>query len=324
MIIMIEIDEIDKRILFELEKNARVPHVKLAKIIRKSKDTVRYRIQRLESGGVILGYKTWIDPAKLGYRVAGIYMKVMNLPEKKKKLIEEIKKDKRTYWIGIGEGAWNIGVSYFIHSNKELVELKNNLFSRYKDLIIESTFTSLVNVSIHEKTFFVKQTAPLLTFTEEVGHYDLDAMSKKILRELYHHATINIATLAEKYSTTVDIVRNRMKKLEESKIIIRYSAIINYQKIGYEFYKAFIYLKSFLKEEIEVMLRYAEQSDTIINVVQQISPWDFEFVLFAQSFQEYNTVIGKFTERFAHVVKKVETAVMSEDILFPSASLVFD
>jgi len=211
----IKLDNVDKRILFELEKNARIPDVKLARIVGKSKDAVRYRIKKLEDSKIILGYKTWIDMAKLGYRAATIYLKILNLPEKKKKLIEEIKKDKKVYWLGVAEGAWNIGISYFVQSNDELFQIKNNLLSKYKDLIVESDIANIVEVSVHEKIFLAKENSSLVTFTEESEKIILDKIDKKILRELYSNSRANLAFIAEKCNASVDVVRNRVKKLEK-------------------------------------------------------------------------------------------------------------
>ena len=81
------IDNIDKRILFELEKNARIPDTQLAKIVNKSKDTVRYRIKKLEEVGILIGYTTVIDYSKLGYSSVRVYFKFHNLsPEQQRKL----------------------------------------------------------------------------------------------------------------------------------------------------------------------------------------------------------------------------------------------
>jgi len=321
---IIELDKVDKRILFELERNARMPDVKLAKLVGKSKDAVRYRTQRLEKEGVIVAWKTWIDMAKIGYRSSTIYLTLMNLPNKRKKLLAELKNDKRTYWIGVAEGVWNIGVTYFVKSTQELFEIKNGLLSRYSDLIIESKIASLVSVSVHEKTFLAKQKSSLITFTEGVENIKLDEISKNILRGLYFNSRENIATLAERYKTTVDIIRSRIKKMEEQGVIIRYTTQIDYQKIGYGLYKSFIYLKSFNKKQFDEMLRYAEESDKIINIVKQIAPWDIEFIVFTKNFQDYNHVVNEFTEKFSKIIKKIETSTMSEDIIFPCKTLVFD
>jgi hypothetical protein len=71
-------------------------------------------------------------------------------------------------------------------------------------------------------------------------------------------------------------------------------------------------------------MRYAQSTDNIINVVKQIAPWDLELVIFARSFKEYNEVIGAFTERFSSATKKVETALMSEDLMHPARRLLLE
>ncbi len=317
------LDKADKRILFELERNARITDSAIAKIVRKSKDSVRYRIRKLEEQKVILGYRTWIDYSKLGYRTSTIYLNIINLPEKKDKLLQELKKDKRVYWLGVAEGVWNMGITYFIKSNEELFELKNELLSKYKDLIVDSKITSLASVSVHEKTFLVNEASSFITFTEEVGNYELDTIEKRILKELYNNSKANLSDIAFKTNSTIDIVRGRMKKLEKLGIIIRYSIYINYQKIGYELYKSFIYLGSHDKEEFKEIINYSEKSEKIINIVKQIAPWDLELVIFAKNFEDYLLTIDELTKTNPKLFKRFETSIMSEDIIFPCNEVNF-
>ena len=42
-----QLDKIDKRLLFELNQNCRIPETRLAKMVGKSKEAVRYRIKNL-------------------------------------------------------------------------------------------------------------------------------------------------------------------------------------------------------------------------------------------------------------------------------------
>ena len=128
---LINLDKADKRILFELDKNARIPETKLAKIIGKSKESVRYRINKLQNEGIITDFTIWIDPTKLGFNSVKIYLNLANKPENKKAFIDYVKSDKRLMWLGIADGAWNAGLTYFVKSNQEFFELKNELFSKF-------------------------------------------------------------------------------------------------------------------------------------------------------------------------------------------------
>jgi Lrp/AsnC family transcriptional regulator, regulator for asnA, asnC and gidA len=311
------LDKTDKKILFELEKNARIPDTQLAKKVNKSKDSVRYRITKLEQEGIIKNYKTWIDYSKLGFRTSTIYLSTLNIPEKKQVLIQNLINDKRVYWYGVAEGVWNIGITYFIKSNQDLINIKNELASKYKDFITNLTITSLAGVSVHEKTFLVDENSKFTTFTEETENIKLDNIEKEILKHLYFNSKINLATLSDKCNSTVDVVRGRMKKLERQGIIIRYTIEIDYHKIGYELYKSFIYLANYTDKEIQSMMNYTEKSNKIINVVKQIAPWEFELILFVNNFQDYLKTIDSLTKTNPQIFKRVETAIMSEDVIFP-------
>lgn len=55
------LDEIDKKILTELQKNCQIPRIKLAEMVKVSLSTINYRIKRLEQEGIIKGYHAHID-----------------------------------------------------------------------------------------------------------------------------------------------------------------------------------------------------------------------------------------------------------------------
>ena len=321
---LIKIDKIDKRILFELDKNARIPDTKLAKLVAKSKESVRYRISRLQEQNIIQGFTTWIDPTKLGFISVKIYLNLANKPTKKKEFIDFVKKDKRLFWLGIAEGAWNAGLTYFVKSNKEFFELKNEIFSRFKDLILDSHTGMLVDVNICNKTFFYKTETMWTVFFDELDNYQLEEIEKNVLRELFDNGRINVVDIARKHNSTVDIVRNRMKKLEEKKIIMRYLAKIDFNKLGYEFFKTFLYFRNLTKNDEKRLREYCRLHPKIIHLVRQISPWDIELEIVCESYLDYNEIISNLTKEFSSVINKVETAIMSEDYVFPANKMIFE
>src|SRR5580698_356725 len=63
------IDDIDCSILAELQVNARIPFAELGRRVGLSTPAVIERVHRLEEKRVILGFRTLIDPAKVGLPV---------------------------------------------------------------------------------------------------------------------------------------------------------------------------------------------------------------------------------------------------------------
>jgi len=199
---LLKLDKIDKRILYELDKNARIPDTKLAKLVGRSKESVRYRIKRLEEQGIIKGFSMWIDLAKVGYGTAKIYLTLANNPKSKKEFTDYVKKDKRLFWLGVAEGVWNIGLTYFVKSNNEFFELKNDLFSKFEDLILDNHIGILVNLRLGERKFFYKEETDWMVFLGELENYELEDIEKKILKELHNNSRINVVDIAEKTGST--------------------------------------------------------------------------------------------------------------------------
>jgi Lrp/AsnC family leucine-responsive transcriptional regulator len=62
-----KLDETNRRLLAELQADARLSLAELGRRVGLSSPAVAERLQRLESDGVILGYHARLDPRALGY-----------------------------------------------------------------------------------------------------------------------------------------------------------------------------------------------------------------------------------------------------------------
>ena len=60
------IDEIDRKVLTELQHDARVSYAELGRRVGLTTPAVIERVRKLEDAGVITGYRAEIDPAKVG------------------------------------------------------------------------------------------------------------------------------------------------------------------------------------------------------------------------------------------------------------------
>ncbi|KEO56654.1 Lrp/AsnC family transcriptional regulator [Thioclava indica] len=61
-----QVDAIDRKIIHELQQNARISVTDLARRVGLSKTPVAARIKALEEGGLIAGYRAMLSPIKLG------------------------------------------------------------------------------------------------------------------------------------------------------------------------------------------------------------------------------------------------------------------
>lgn len=66
------LDAVNRAILQELQRDARLSMAALGRRVNMSPPAVAERVQRLEREGVIRGYHADVDPVKVGYTVAAV------------------------------------------------------------------------------------------------------------------------------------------------------------------------------------------------------------------------------------------------------------
>jgi Lrp/AsnC family leucine-responsive transcriptional regulator len=81
------IDDIDRRILAELQEDARLPTAELGRRVGLSAPAVAERVRRLERRGVILGYQARLDPAALGWPLT-VVIRVRPAPQQLPRIAE--------------------------------------------------------------------------------------------------------------------------------------------------------------------------------------------------------------------------------------------
>ena len=81
------LDEVNLRILTELQDSPRLPMAELGRRIGMSAPSVTERVQRLERAGVIAGYRLDIDPAAVGLPVTA-FARIRPMPGSLPKIAE--------------------------------------------------------------------------------------------------------------------------------------------------------------------------------------------------------------------------------------------
>ncbi len=70
--VMILVDELDRKILSLLQKDARLSYREVAKELKVAVGTVYNRLKRMEEKGIILGFTPKLNYEKLGYELTAI------------------------------------------------------------------------------------------------------------------------------------------------------------------------------------------------------------------------------------------------------------
>ena len=302
-----QLDKIDRRILYELDQNCRIPETRLAKIVGKSKESVRYRIKNLRESGIIRGYSAHINVGELGYKAFKVYLKIREKPLLKHQFLEHLKSRSDIYWLAVGDGAWNVGITFLAKNSDEFYEKKNELYSRYRDLVLHEVNGMMVGAVIFGKKFLLGDEAPPSKPSISLGTSkdgEIDEVERKILASLLRNS--------------------RIKHLEERGIIQRYQVDLDYQKLGMEFYKTFVYLEGFSPAMYKRIYELSRRHPNVIHFVKTIAPWAIELEIMVDSYPQLLEVINHLRRELSDVLINIEITNLSEDLLYPAKVTIFD
>ena len=56
-----------------------------------------------------------------------------------------------------------------------------------------------------------------------------------------------------------------------------------------------LYLNSYEKKDVDMIMTYFQGSKKIINLVKQVAPWDFELIIFANNFEDSVRTMNELT-----------------------------
>lgn len=146
------VDELDKKIIRVLNKNARKSFREIARMVDASVTGVIHRIKKFENSGVIKGYIPLVNPEYFGLNLIAI----IALRISQGKLLEaqkEIAKDSRVVAVYDITGEWDsLIIGYFKEREDLNMFIKNVLSMKY----VDRTVTHIVlNVVKEEKRVLV-------------------------------------------------------------------------------------------------------------------------------------------------------------------------
>jgi DNA-binding Lrp family transcriptional regulator len=315
----IKLDLTDRKILSELDKNCRTPNSVLARKVKKSREAVKYRIQQLEKKGIISKFITSVNPNKLGCYMFKIYLKLENIPEARENFFNELKKNKSIYWIGISDGAFDCVFASVAKSIPEFYIQINELLSEWKTLIISKVIGTMVDTKQYNKKFFLNETdGSSVTFGGDIVTNIVDALDYEILDVLANDARIPLAKLSRKLNSTIEIIRTRIKKLEEKGIILSYRVAVDFNKLDLEFFKVFIYLRTLSKKDELALAEWTRTHPKFLYYIRSLAPWDIEPELVVENYKEFNKIINELREKFPNVIRNCEHLIMIDEVWMPA------
>jgi DNA-binding Lrp family transcriptional regulator len=308
---MMKLDVKDRKILYELDLDARQSFTQIGKKVGLSKDVVTYRIKRMEDEGVISGYWTAINTYKLGYYVFRVYINLIDVSTKiKTEIIQYFIQNEDAWAVLTSKGPVDLDIVLWVKDVYAFNQYWINTLQLYGKYFTKSTISILNDTISCKKTYLIdeEKTSSEREFyiTRCKGDpVPIDEIDYQILNELALKARTPLLDLAEKLHCSSQTVNFRIKRLIEKEIIQAFRISINPAKLGLQGCAVDLYLKDqTMRSQI---IEYIKQKPTIYDIMTMSIGWaDLCFEVYITSIIDLSKLMDELEIQFPDAVRRYE------------------
>jgi len=145
---VIEIDQLDYKILQIMANDARIPLIKLSEILDKTTQTIAYRIKRLHKIGIIKRFGVLINLSIIGYKSYKAYLQLNDFT-KKNDIINFAMKNKNLSYIDFTIGKSDIELDYHFRDDSEFFNAIGDISKKFPGAI--RSYSSVTIPFLHKE-----------------------------------------------------------------------------------------------------------------------------------------------------------------------------
>lgn len=317
----IKCDAKDKKILVLLAENSKITINELAKKVQLKRDTISYRIKRMEEKGLIIKYYPEIDYQKLGFNQYHIFFSIDERNENRK---EEFIKQMQEHYATINlieySDRWDFEWTLVAKNIVEFDNVVSEIQVEFSDIILErskllhrNTFYSiLLPFNFHE----IKRKPIITKQSKQLEIMKIDKIDVEILKELSFNARASSYEISKKINLSGDAIRTRIKKLERNKIIKKYTVLLNLSMLGYHWFTFVTQLKIFNEREEKKFETLVENHQYIIKAVKTLGEWDVIIDIIADSQKDFHKTIKELKTEFSDTIIHYDTYIAYKEHAF--------
>jgi DNA-binding Lrp family transcriptional regulator len=238
---MLGIDVKDRKILYQLDLNSRQSLNAIGSSVRLSKSLVQYRIDRLVKTGIIKNFYTSIDFYKLGYINLGIYVNYQYYtPEIEKNIIQYFVDSQHAWFIANIQGKFDLIVLFSVSNMNQFFSFWKNTLKKYRFYFQNALISFFTKTHYLPISYILKEDNTVQRLDHEIidggEQIEIEDIDRAILERISLNSRKPLIEIAEELHTSSTTIANRIKKLENMKVINGYRINIDYLKLGYQLF----------------------------------------------------------------------------------------
>ena len=310
------LDVRDRRLLRELDMDARLPYSELARRIGTSKQGAEYKLKALLREGVVRGFYPVVNVPRLGYLYCRLLVTLQDVSARQTEaIVEDLKKNPDVFWLFTMDGGFDLLVVFWAKSVSDFQRMTAAFLERHGRHVKRKVETVTTDV-VHLPHRYLMEEGPQepVSISETEERTRIDGLDRKILGVLASDARIPIVQLASAVGSTPKTVAYRIRRMEAEKLILCYRPIIDHGRLGLTYYKLFANLNSYSQESTSAIKAWIRRNPLVIYTVEGSGlPADLDIELMVKSNEELFDFVRQLRYKFPRVIGDYSTVVFKEN-----------
>jgi len=307
----------DKKILYQLDVNARRSASEIGKKIGLSKQVVTYRINRLIQTNIIQKFYAVYDTSKLGFTTYKIFLRLQNVNiEKQNEITKYIKNHPHIQFFITTDGMFDLVFNVLAKTASELYDIIKELENKYGDYIAEKELIIMIFSSFFFRDYLIGKTSEEIRkpmyFGSKSTKAEIDEIDKKILHFIGIDARIPIVKIANEIGMSADAVAVRIKKLEKAQIIHNYILLPNFSLLNQTSYKVLFSLHNLTEQKEKAFFQYCKTQPNIWFHSKSLGRRDLEINMDVDNANQFRNIMMEIKSQFSDIVKEYNTLQISK------------
>lgn len=324
---MIKIDKLDRKIIAELDMNARIHISKLAKAVRSSREVIQYRIKTLTKKGVIAGTQTFFNPTKLGYN---LYRVLVRLDTLDKEILNSFQNyfinNNYVMWFAKLGGKWDYIIEFFAKNANQFDNMLNKSINQFRKYIQIYDVFPILEINCYKRKYIYNNKKDIsFSILGEVKKEKLDKIDLKIINELKVNAQKTNTEIAQKLNLVRNTIKYRIEKLKDKGIISGFKLFYHPSILNYQSFKLLMSMKNLDQNDEKKFFFYAKENPNIIFAHKNLGKWNYEFEIECEDFKKLQEIIIDLRINFKSLILDYEIFPVLYDYkidLFPMSSFL--
>jgi DNA-binding Lrp family transcriptional regulator len=307
------LDELDKKILYNLDLDSSIPFLTLGKRLKIPNETVAFRVRRLQNDGYIKNFITPIHVSKLNT----FYYKFFFKFHKRTAAIDEeiigyLKRHPSIAYLASLEGRYDLT---FLVVAQGVTDLSNFLIpfkAKFGANILEQEILTMTAVHRFNMRFFLDEANALQhsQYPEQLQQPAIKEIDYKIITLLAGNSRMTNTDLAAKLNVESSVVRYHVAKLKKMGIFGTPVLELDFAKFKVNQYQVNFSLKN--QNDVSKIIETASQFGQSTFATVTLGQYDLALEFAVQNVKEFRDIINQINSNFPDTIISHEVFAMQE------------